>query len=452
MSAWGDGVFEDDQACDWLDQLVESGKPALIDKALSFALKAKRGRLEADEASAALAAAEVLAAARGHRHADLPDDAKEWLATSGYVPTESSLALCVKTVERVRDDSELMELWAEGDELPAWKRGISGLLGRLAKPAKAAKPKKTVAVKSKPAPKSSPRTAVAALKKKRVFVVTQPGKSAPNWCRGSASKSDKSPLTDADMEHFQQLEKLELLCLGGYRISDAGIRPLAAMKHLTNLELTQMPLTDASAAIFERLTGITSLNLAHTKVGDAVLEQVARMKELCELNLSHTAVTDAGIKHLTACTALTLINLEQTRITDASLRTLAQLPAVTHLILDSTGITSQGLRLLKPLSALKYLNLDETRVDDDACSTIAGFSKLDGVSLEGTAVTGTDIRKLTGLEHLTYIRFSRTSLTDDDVPTLLKFSEKATIFALKTKITAKGKRLIAEAGRETIYV
>jgi hypothetical protein len=47
---------------------------------------------------------------------------------------------------------------------------------------------------------------------------------------------------------------------------------------------------------------------------------------------------------------------------------------------------------------------------------------------------------------------SRTSLTDDDVPTLLKFPEKATIFALKTRITAKGKRLIAEAGRETIYV
>jgi internalin A len=103
------------------------------------------------------------------------------------------------------------------------------------------------------------------------------------------------------MEHFEQLDKLEQLSLSGYKI----IRPLAAMTHLTRLELTRMPITDASAAIFERLTRITELKLEHTKVGDAVSEHVARMKNLSELNLCHTAVTDAGIKHLTACTALT---------------------------------------------------------------------------------------------------------------------------------------------------
>jgi hypothetical protein len=451
MSAWGDGVFEYDQAGDWIDQLVGSGKTTAIDKALSFALKAKPGRLEADEAAAALAAAEVVSAARGHRHADLPEDVSEWLTTSGYAPTVSSVEICVRTVERVRDDSELAELWAEGDELPAWKRGVNGLLNRLAKPAKAAKPKKTVAAKSKAIPKLSPRTAVAALKKKRVFVVTQPGKSAPNWCRGSASKSDKSPLTDADMEHFQQLEMLEQMWLSGYRISDVGIRPLAAMTHLKILELSQMRLTDASAAVFERLTRITDLNLAHTKVGDAVLEQVARMKQLRELSLSHTMVTDAGIKRLSACEDLTLINLESTQITDLSLRTLSQMPAITHLILGGSGITSTGIRLLKPLVALKYLNLKDTVVDDDACATIASFQDLDGVNLESTQITGQGLRRLVGLTKLNSVFLSRTSLTDDDIPTLLKLPEKAEIFVLKTKITAEGIQRIAESGRNTIY-
>ncbi|MBC7816016.1 MAG: DUF4259 domain-containing protein [Planctomycetaceae bacterium] len=110
MSAWGDGVFENDAAGDWLDQLVASGKSSTIDKALTFAIKAKRGGLEADEAASALAAAEVMAAARGYRHADLPDDVKEWLGTSGYAPTEADVALSVKAVERVRDESELAEL------------------------------------------------------------------------------------------------------------------------------------------------------------------------------------------------------------------------------------------------------------------------------------------------------------------------------------------------------
>src|SRR5688572_3757164 len=104
MGAWGEGVFENDQAGDWLDQLVESGKPKAIDTALSKALKAKPGQLDADEAAAALAAAEVVAAARGHRHADLPEEVREWLASSGYAPTESTVAVCLRSVERVRDD------------------------------------------------------------------------------------------------------------------------------------------------------------------------------------------------------------------------------------------------------------------------------------------------------------------------------------------------------------
>lgn len=124
MGAWGEGVFENDQAGDWLDHLVESGKPKEIDKALTLAIKARPGKLDADDAAAALAAAEVVAAARGHRHADLPDEAKEWLAESDYAPTAEAVALSVKAASRVRDDSELMELWAEGDELAAWKGGI----------------------------------------------------------------------------------------------------------------------------------------------------------------------------------------------------------------------------------------------------------------------------------------------------------------------------------------
>jgi hypothetical protein len=127
------------------------------------------------------------------------------------------------------------------------------------------------------------------------------------------------------------------------------------------------------------------------------------------------------------------------------------LPRITHLILDWTGITSQGLRLLKPISSLTYLSVGHTAVDDDACATIAGFQNLDVLNLEGTQVTGEGLRRLTVLAKLRSLYLSRTSLNDDDVPTLLEFPEKATIFA-KSKITAKGKQLIAKAGRETIYV
>ncbi|MCI0361602.1 MAG: DUF4259 domain-containing protein [Planctomycetaceae bacterium] len=451
MGAWGEGVFENDQAGDWLDQLVESGKPSAIDTALSVAIKARPGQLDADDAAAALAAAEVVAAARGHRHADLPDDVKQWLASSRYAPTAAAVALCVKSVARVRDDSELAELWAEGDELAAWNRGISGLLARLAKPAKATKPRKAVAAKPKAAPKPSPRTAIAALKKKRVFVVKQPGKSAPNWCCGIGSKTDKQPLNDADMEHFLQLQTLEDLSLTRYKLTDAGLRSLAGMTRLTKLELKEMPITDACAATFERLTGIRSLNLSQTKVGDAVLEQVGRMTQLHELDLRHTRVTDAGIKHLTTCTELIGIMVEGPQITDESLRWLSRIPSLQRIIADGTGVTVSGLKQLKPLAKLTYLSLDDTALGDEACGVLASYENLDGINLSGTTVTGVGLSKLLRLKKLDWIGLSRTVLTDADIPTLLQFP-KANIFVHQTKITAKGKQQIADSGHSWINV
>lgn len=451
MSAWGDGVFENDQAGYWIDQLVESGKSMAIDKALSFALKAKPGRLEADEASEALAAAEVVAAARGHRHADLPDDAKEWLATSGYVPTESSCALCVKTVERVRDDSELMELWAEGDELSAWNRGIRGLLGRLAKPAKAPKPRKPVVAKSKTPPKPSPRTAIAALKKKGVHVVTMRGAKVPTMGIGIGHKTDKQPLNDADMEHFLQLETLEDLSLSRYKITDNGVRHLAGMTRLHKLELKEIPITDASAPVFKHMTGVMSLVLSNTKVGDAVLEQIARMKKLQELDLNHTRITDAGIKHLTTCSKLSAILVASTQITDESLRWLSRIPSLKRIIADKTAITVAGLKLLKPLANLTYLSLNNTTLDDEACGVLASYETLDGLNLEGTQIAGAGLSKLLALKKLDWIDLSRTGLTDADIPTLLQFP-KANIWVRHTKITAKGKQQIAESGHNWISV
>ncbi len=459
MSAWGEGVFENDAAGDWLDQLVASGNSAAIDRALTFAIQARPARLEADEAAAALAAAEVLAAARGHRHADLPADLKEWLADSGYTPTEATVALAVKSVKRVRDDSELADLWAESDALAAWKRGVSGLLDRLAKPAKASRPRKAVAAKSKKPPKPSPRTAIAALKKKGVHVVAKAG--APDWCMGIGGKTDKQSLNDADMQHFLQLETLEELSLTRYQITDTGIRFLAGMTRLRKLELREMPISDASAPVFERMTQVRSLDLSGTRVGDAVLEKVARMKQLHSLSLDQRvafsptpgfgiAVSDAGVRHLRACTELAMISLEQTRITDASLKWLSQIPSLRRINIGGTGITSRGIRTLEPLSRLTYLKLQDTAVGDEACATIASFQELDGLSLEGTKVTGAGIRQLTGLKKLDFIAFSRTSLTDDDIPTLFEFPEKATIFVHETEISAKGKRLIAESGRDRI--
>jgi Domain of unknown function (DUF4259) len=76
MGAWGVGSFDNDDAADWLnDQLRRSADLRPIQTALdAVAQLDPTGYLEAPEASAAVAAAEVVAALAGDPAANLPSD------------------------------------------------------------------------------------------------------------------------------------------------------------------------------------------------------------------------------------------------------------------------------------------------------------------------------------------------------------------------------------------
>ena len=91
--------------------------------------------LEAPEASSAIAAGEVVAAVRDGDVSRLPEAAQGWLAGHGdglFAP--ALLALAHRAVERVLTQSELKELWEEGDDdaqSEAWATGVRQLIARL---------------------------------------------------------------------------------------------------------------------------------------------------------------------------------------------------------------------------------------------------------------------------------------------------------------------------------
>lgn len=126
MGAWGPGSFDNDDALDWLDDLVDGASDAI-----RAALEATDAEyLEAPDASSALAAAEVVAAAAGRPAADLPGEVSEWLEEHGTRQAAALAPLARRAVERVRRDSELKELWEEGDP-SEWLAAVDGLLERL---------------------------------------------------------------------------------------------------------------------------------------------------------------------------------------------------------------------------------------------------------------------------------------------------------------------------------
>ena len=130
MGAWGAGVFENDDAGDWVWELEDDNDMSVLHEALAAAVDTPLDEaVEAADASNALAAAEIVAAARGHHGAELPSEAREWIGRNAGLVDARTVALATAAVERVSINSELTELWeeAESDE---WSLVVSGLLDR----------------------------------------------------------------------------------------------------------------------------------------------------------------------------------------------------------------------------------------------------------------------------------------------------------------------------------
>ncbi|NVB79031.1 MAG: DUF4259 domain-containing protein [Kofleriaceae bacterium] len=131
MGTWGHGNFDNDGAHDWLDELHDKGVAA-IRSVLGRVARAKYS--DVDDAQAALAAAEVVAAARGNpRPGRQPDLLAVWVDDHSSEIVDAHAELAAKAVARVRESSELRELW---DAEAKWVREIEKLIARLGAKAK----------------------------------------------------------------------------------------------------------------------------------------------------------------------------------------------------------------------------------------------------------------------------------------------------------------------------
>jgi hypothetical protein len=131
MTSWGAGIFQDDLASDFTAEIVESDGPAVLRRALSQAGQA-RGHLLYEPAVRALIAAEVLAALGGRPARALPPEVTRWVADHHREDIAESLRPLAKgAIERVKEDSEIAELWAQSDEIGRWVEKVDDLLDRL---------------------------------------------------------------------------------------------------------------------------------------------------------------------------------------------------------------------------------------------------------------------------------------------------------------------------------
>jgi hypothetical protein len=125
MGAWGCQPLENDDAMDFMTDLADEPNWALVHAAFLPALD--DDYLEATEASVAVAAAAVLAAACSD--VDLGEDIAALMRVMGPAPKEL-MPMALKALTKVAG-SELDELWSESGDYPAWRSTLTKLESEL---------------------------------------------------------------------------------------------------------------------------------------------------------------------------------------------------------------------------------------------------------------------------------------------------------------------------------
>ena len=133
MGAWGSGIYDNDEALDFLSEIEGDLTLETLEYVLDKLLEKGTGYLELSDAAASLVTADIVARILGHK-GKVPEVAelKEQIAHIKAAPGKQLIDKGHRAVSRVlTEPSEMLELWQEADEFEGWKSSVEDLLRRL---------------------------------------------------------------------------------------------------------------------------------------------------------------------------------------------------------------------------------------------------------------------------------------------------------------------------------
>jgi hypothetical protein len=132
LGSWDVSVFGNDESRAWLAELIGASSCEPIFRALVNAAKVGKDEyLQAPECERALAAAELVACARGKAGVEIPPNLKHWLAEQKFVAGTQIVDMAIQVIGRIATNSELKELWDDTDSAQEWLATLEDLRDRL---------------------------------------------------------------------------------------------------------------------------------------------------------------------------------------------------------------------------------------------------------------------------------------------------------------------------------
>lgn len=133
MGSWGFTNFDNDTAQDFVADVEEGGIDRIVSAIEVIKTIEEDAYLDSDLCSEALAAIEYIATAKGHMAEDFPEDAEDWVTAhkAQLQIIRGIVGKCKDAIDRIKNNSELKELWEETEDFENWNKVLDDLNTRI---------------------------------------------------------------------------------------------------------------------------------------------------------------------------------------------------------------------------------------------------------------------------------------------------------------------------------
>jgi hypothetical protein len=154
---------------------------------------------------------------------------------------------------------------------------------------------------------------------------------------------ERAKINDATLQTFRALKLLHTLVV----TVGKNQRPCAGPEDVEEVYFHDTKITDAGVKELAAFPKVRVVSFEQTEVGDAGMKELAALQELNSLSIGKTKVGRAGLKELTACKQLRNLHILKLPLGDGDLEALAALQQLTYLALYDTNVTAEGMASLR---------------------------------------------------------------------------------------------------------
>jgi hypothetical protein len=272
-----------------------------------------------------------------------------------------------------------------------------------------------------------------------------------NPLKGKGGRNEQA--NDDWLKHVVFCHSLRKLDLANCEIHGEGLKYVAEITGLLELNLTLTPVDDSGLKHLSTLTHLRTLGLASTKCTGTGFQHLTGLKKLENVNMHFTPVNDAGLQAISQLPLSGRLWLGHTHFTDAGAAHLSELTKLKRCGLGSMEKASSGeviAALVKlPLEDLSLLDNQATPVGVSHAAKIATLKTLD--IAHGPTVGDDSLPLLAAMPELTELKIGSAQLTDDGLQALAtaKKLKKLALTGVK-KVTLAGVERLQKARPELV--